>query len=231
MTRADRAARALFSVAFPIVMTAMIVVLDLVFRGAHYVRLSTLVAVTILSGVASMIIIETVKRLLPVRAWYQKPLVTRFMPTTADPVAMTGARLRRYAGGVGSVYNLPTEQMIAQVAARRRLEQEIVARNAAASATPAGAIAPAEPDVSDLDHEQDDAQLFNQIHVLVAGRWRHYVRTTAVWLSGAVALLLTSIHVSGIPDSRSLPIAALIFGGFVAWFARDITAVVERNRR
>jgi hypothetical protein len=79
--------------------------------------------------------------------------------------------------------------------------------------------------------EQRDALELDRLHALIAGRWRHYVRSTAAWLSGAIALLLTSIHVSGIPDSRSIPISALVFGGFVAWFARDVTAVVERWRK
>lgn len=61
-------------------------------------------------------------------------------------------------------------------------------------------------------------------------RWRNYVRSTAMWLSGLFGIaIVEASRVTG-PDRGLDILAALLVGGFFSWFARDITASIERLR-
>jgi hypothetical protein len=70
----------------------------------------------------------------------------------------------------------------------------------------------------------------DQLQVSIGHRWRRYVRSAAVGLSGLIGIAI--VEASEVPTrQRGLDIlAALLVGGFVAWFARDVAALVERLR-
>jgi hypothetical protein len=54
---------------------------------------------------------------------------------------------------------------------------------------------------------------------------------TASWLSPLVALLTALSDQPNGVHCATFVLAALVFGGFIAWLARDLTAVVERSRQ
>jgi hypothetical protein len=69
------------------------------------------------------------------------------------------------------------------------------------------------------------------LQISVGERWRRYVRSTAVWVSGVVAILLIRYGDFAQASRPTFILTALLLGGVVAWFARDVSAGVERWRR
>jgi hypothetical protein len=73
-------------------------------------------------------------------------------------------------------------------------------------------------------------QRLNLLHVALKERWRRYVRLAAVIVAGSTGLIVISLSPLG-PGPKLVAIgAALMWGGFFAWFARDLVALVERRR-
>jgi hypothetical protein len=89
------------------------------------------------------------------------------------------------------------------------------------------------PERAELVSEVGDqiSSAIDQLQIRLAGRWRHYLRVTAWWLAGVVALLLALLAPGLGVDSAVYVLAALALGGFFAWLARDVTAAVEGLRR
>jgi hypothetical protein len=71
------------------------------------------------------------------------------------------------------------------------------------------------------------------IHVDIGGRWRRTVRATASLTSALLALAVVYLTHTKEPASIVLAfvIIAFMFGGFFAWFSRDVVAAIERLRR
>jgi hypothetical protein len=86
------------------------------------------------------------------------------------------------------------------------------------------------PDVSRAA-ERVMSRFLEQLQIRVGNRWRHYVRASAAWVSGSLGLAVAAWAPPDVLVSSATPIAALLGGGFLAWFARDLTAAVERWRR
>jgi len=73
-------------------------------------------------------------------------------------------------------------------------------------------------------------QHLNLVHVDLKERWRRRVRVVAVTVAGSTGLLTMSLSTLGPTAKISTIVAAMIWGGFFAWFARDVVALVERRR-
>jgi hypothetical protein len=69
------------------------------------------------------------------------------------------------------------------------------------------------------------------LQISVGERWRRYVRSTAVWVSGAVGVLLTRYGDFTEASRPTFILTALFLGGAVAWSARDVSAGLEKWRR
>lgn len=275
-------ARQLFSGLLPAVFAGYILLVALValpvLHPAGPVPLARFVGSVLFSAVAAMALLETVKRLLPLRGAYNRRQVAvwlrerypeqgavcmgqliramdldepiRRQLESTDPqldliVGRAWERVGFLGPGLGGVFNLPAEQFSAQVAAAAeravrdpaRYQELLLAlcvgmdRDALAGLYPGG-----EPDdvrrreaVADVEYRI--ATAIDQLQIRLAGRWRHYLQATAWWLTGLVALLLALIDRTPAVHSATLVVVALLFGGFFAWLARDVSAVVERLRR
>ncbi len=196
-------------------------------------------------GLGSMILIQTAKHLFRLRGrfnWVQ----LRWPPG-----------LRLPGGGVGRLLDLPVEQLAGQIAAVADDAQTLPDRYRRLLADLTGAtdtgdglidrFVRARPrlmaaDGSDEDRQTEDREAVAEVHQRVqraldvlqaslSDTWKRAVRATASVLSGVLALLFALL--SGAPGGlrTSLMLAGLGFGGFFAWFARDIAAAVERLRR
>jgi len=165
--------------------------------------------------------------------------------------------LRLPGGGVGRLLDLPVEQLAGQIAAVADDAQTLPDRYRRLLADLTGAtdtgdglidrFVRARPrlmaaDGSDEDRQTEDREAVAEVHQRVqraldvlqaslSDTWKRAVRATASVLSGVLALLFALL--SGAPGGlrTSLMLAGLGFGGFFAWFARDIAAAIERRRR
>jgi hypothetical protein len=73
-------------------------------------------------------------------------------------------------------------------------------------------------------------QHLNLIHVRLKERWRRRVRIAAVAVAGLAGLLTVSLSNLGPAAKVSAVFAAVVWGGFFSWLARDIVALIERRR-
>jgi hypothetical protein len=73
-------------------------------------------------------------------------------------------------------------------------------------------------------------QHLNLIHVRLKERWRRRVRVVAVAVAGFAGLLIVSLSSLGPAAKGSAVFAAVVWGGFFSWLARDIAALIERRR-
>jgi hypothetical protein len=146
-----------------------------------------------------------------------------------------------FGRGVGGPFNLPAEQLTAQVAAAaERALQQPRGYDALIDALHPGARQRKRLDgegMADL-HREERAELaygvasaVDQLQIRLTGRWRQYVRVTAVWLAGLCALVFALVVRTPGLHSATFVLAALAFGGFFAWLARDVCAAIERLRR
>jgi len=210
-------------------------------------------------GFCAMVVVEAIKRLLPLRSWFQRRHVAQFLVERSGAekgFAAMGELVhelhladgeprvresehrdrdyfvelgrswatRRVVGraGVASVFNLPPEQLTGQIG-------QLVE-------VPLDEHPPAAPHLMRALATGDRPETavpvaIDQLHVILIGRWRHYLQATTWWLSGAVGLVVAMTHVVPSVNSGTQVMAALVLGGFFAWLTRDIVAAVERLRR
>lgn len=263
-TRSSIASR-VFAAAFPLAMALIVVVVALVLqtRGYRTISVGGAVLVALLSGLAAMVTVETVKRLLPLRGAYNSRQVGKWLTDrlNTDGAAMnqlvraigldsnespTGgvSRLRRVLrpGQFAEAFNLPVEQLSAQINAAI----ERVTRDPHAPADLLRTLCPgldptefeslqrgrstASPDtIATVAYNVSAA--IDQLQIHLAGQWRHYLQATSWWLAGAFGLLLAGYHIVPGVGPIAATVISLTAGGFIAWFARDLTAVIEGLRR
>jgi hypothetical protein len=242
-----RLVRRVFADAFAIVLAAAILVVALILSvsgTAHSgVIVSSAVAVALLSGLAAMVTVQTVKQLLPLRGWFNRKQVALWLAGREGPSedAMTlladgldnGGRSR-----FADVFNLPAEQLTAQIAmvTDQLIQQqrasapllEVLISAGLESRIDTETVASTEEIWSAVSFEVSAA--IDQLQIYLAGRWRHYLQLTSWWLAGGFGLALAASHVINV-NALAATIVALVAGGFVAWFARDLTAIAEGLRR
>lgn len=238
--------------AFPLSVTGVIIAIGLILQlrsGRADVPPSTmagqLIAVSAVAGLSSMATVQVVKSLFGLRGLYQQRQVKRWIEerpgadsgyaqflkalTPADP--QVGKRREpKY------LFDLPIEQLCAQVSTAADLAVESPTggfgdflQSLAGSPVPGGE-QPSGSSGEQILFSHSIRTGIDQLQVSVGHRWRTYIRATAVWLSGLIGLAI--VEASRPPArERGLDIlAAVLVGGFISWFARDITAVVERLR-
>jgi hypothetical protein len=274
----DKATRWLFAGTFPIAAAIAVIVLAVVTRrgGPSDASLSELLAFVASSGFGAMVLIETAKRLLPLRAAYNRrqvaawleernpgrgtvamgQLVQAMLLVSPKPADGDGsAREQTWevdlqlgrswssawadGSGVSGPFNLPAELLTAQVAAAaeralqspRRYEELLEGLAPFRSLTSKTKGSWADERISAPDAGWLISSAIDQLQIRLAGRWQHYLQATACWLAGAVGLVISSTDAIHGNQGRVHVIAALVFGGFLAWVFRDAVAALERLRR
>jgi hypothetical protein len=74
-------------------------------------------------------------------------------------------------------------------------------------------------------------QRLNLLHVTLKERWNRQVRMAALAVAGAFGFLAAVLADLGPGEQFAVVFAAAVWGGFFAWFVRDMAALVERRRR
>lgn len=206
--------------------------------------------VLLAAGFASMATIQVVKSLLGLRGLYQhRQIWLWFSDESPGPDGKPDDQAYRQllkalsmsrSESAAAIFDLPIEQLSAQISSAAdfaltkpdefkrflsRLTNEKSEKSVPAS--------PAEPKgtaISDLDLHYYVRAGIDSLQATVGYRWRNYVRTTAMWLSGLFGVVI--VEASSVPArERGLDVlASLVIGGFISWLARDITAAIERLR-
>lgn len=213
-------------------------------------------------GLLVMAVIQSVKDLLPVRRWFHQAFIRAWLGHKArDHAAAGGARVDPQAalddlvalattGDANALFDLPIEQLSAQVAAAASESLDFPTRHEAllrcltATADPhdvarvlqadAGeATQPDDPVVIDartrlLHHTQRSV---DALQIAAGYRWKWYMQLSSFALASAIAVL--AMATDGVDSSRAsaalyaLPLG--LAGGFVAPVARDFIAAWTRR--
>jgi hypothetical protein len=218
---------------------------DHTLKGRDTAHSGPLILTVLFSGIAAMAFIETMKRMLPLRAAFQRREVRDFIEREIffrEPVSdreddsnsehqqrqvdylkamkkTVDETFGRPPGtnwsSIDSAFNLPAEQLVAQIGA----SIDVLASDYSNHSS----------DAQGLGTFAGDTAILDRLQIRLAARWRHYIQATAIWLSGFIALAWSLVDAA---KSSAVPvIGALLFGGFVAWVSRDIVAVIEGWRR
>lgn len=213
---------------------------------------------SLMCGAASAATIEVLKRIFRLRGAYQRRQTIQWLQSRApSKEAFSEVSLELHSAmGTVRTFNLPIEQLAAQIGAAADIALSSPSRFPSLLACLADSSIPSSllnPDRNGLDlplhTEEDDPQRRNfvsetriefaqrvqsgvdQLQISVGERWRRYVQGTAVWLSGAFGIALSSTATSQSAVQPRHILAALIIGGPLAWILRDVAAVIERWRR
>jgi hypothetical protein len=165
--------------------------------------------------------------------------------------------------GVSGPFNLPTEQLVAQIsAALERCTQnpdqytallqafapgvdldrptdDVEPSGSGASSgkrrrrrrKPDGEPPASRPDSRRLDFAEESALTLDQLQTMMGGTWRAAVRAVACLLSGGFAAWAVGSNQFLEVNSNAYILTSLVLGGFLAWTARDVAAIIERLRR
>jgi hypothetical protein len=195
----------------------------------------------LLCGLASSATIELLKRVFSLRGLYQKRQTEVWLANRAgwgsEPfhhlLAVMG--LKRWSDAV-RVFNLPTEQLIAQISAATDV---LLARQSAKEPVNplidafAGKHGPPPENERDLTMflAQDIEVGIDHLQISLSERWRGYVQSAALWIAGAYGIALEQTADVAKGAGALYVLAALLIGGMIAWSVRDLAAVLERARR
>lgn len=204
--------------------------------GSAAAMFGALLLFSVTVGVAAMAVIETIKRLVPIRGLYQLKQMRSWLGRDAF------RDLVRALGGpspdeLRDMFNLPVEQLCAQISnaldlalATPRLHRDLVHRMASDSwYDEKESAAPDETRQFERNHSVRSA--LNVLQISVGQRWRWQVRMTAYWLSGLIGFLVVAFADVAPLAQKEFALAALAIGGFFSWLARDVAALLERLRR
>lgn len=205
------------------------------FGGNAAAMFGSLMLFSITVGVAAMAVIETLKRLIPIRGLYQLRQIQSWLGRSAflDLAHALGGPSERE---LLDMFNLPIEQICAQISnaldlalATPRLHRHLVSRMASDSWYDEEREESDETRQFERNHSVRSA--LNVLQISVGQRWRWQVRMTAYWMSGLLGLLVVAFADVAPLARKEFALAALAFGGFFAWLARDVAALLERLRR
>lgn len=220
--------------------------------------LGSVLLFSLAAGAGSMAVIQLAKQILGMRAFYQQYRVRRWLEGRGETATWKPAYedlIRALGYGKGkkrtlrgseerALFNLPVEQLAAQVSLAADLtlrypreygslldaltgQREDAERKPSASNGNAVASEATERDIR-LSYQVrggvDGLQLY------VGQGWRRTVRLAAVLISGLLGV--TWFRFLKIYPSLSVAyiLSALILGGFISWFLRDLVAIAERLR-
>lgn len=195
----------------------------------------------LLCGLASSATIEILKRVFSLRGLYQRRqtkvwLANRTYQGLEPFDELIDAMGLRRSSEATRVFNLPTEQLIAQVSAAtdvllaRQGPEHPPSRLVEALA---GRHGPSPEE--DRNHERFLAQRIevgvDQLQISLSERWRGYVQSAALWVAGVYGIALEQTADISEDAGSLFVLAALLVGGMIAWTVRDLSAVIERARR
>lgn len=205
--------------------------------------------VLVAAGFASMAVIQVAKSLLGLRGLYQQRQLWIWFGGRRGPAAYFELleALNLLGHSPWGIFDLPIEQLSAQISAAadfaltepgryQRFLASLIGSGTAipAPASPAPAAATKAPTVGpegdQTAHHYYVRASIDRLQATLGYRWRNYVRSTAMWLSGLFGIaIVEASRVTGLERGLDI-LAALLVGGFFSWLARDITASIERLR-
>jgi len=197
---------------------------------------------SLLSGLATYATIETLKRVFRVRGLYQRWQTERRLEAT-DPNAyqqlLDALGLRR--DDELRVFNLPTEQLTAQIGTAADLALTNP-RDLSGLVKGLGGPLPEELEAyvsaGNTKEPRNDLRLqlaqrmqlgIDRLQISLSEQWRRTIQGAALWISGIYGIGM--IHAAHLTDEPRYVFAAVLFGGPLAWLFRDFAAVIERARR
>lgn len=219
-----------------------------------------LIGVSAAAGVASMATLQVVKSLLGVRGLYQRRQLLGWFSRepfgdsgTAEFLKALGAVGTNDGQALRYLYDLPIELICAQVSGAadvalaeperfRAFLGSLAGEGAVSDAVTARKTGHESPGAQQTDSapaNEADAELrlshyvrtgIDKLQVSVGHRWRTYIRATAVWLSGLAGIAIVEVSHPPAQERGLYILSAVLVGGFISWFARDVVAAVERLR-
>ena len=210
-------------------------------------------------GVLSMAIIQTLKDMLPLRNWYQRAFLARWLAKKREAggaraeVAAAESDLIRLAtaGDDKAFYDIPIEQMCGQMGAAMQVVLDYPGRHGdllrlmaaladpedverlIASAQPAPGVQRAQEEVDARTRVTHHIQRAIDGFQIAAGyRWKLSLQIAAFVMSFLVTVLAVSVHGNASPGAGELPGILLVglVGGFLAPIARDLLSALQKLR-
>jgi hypothetical protein len=219
-----------------------------------------LIGVSVAAGIASMATLQVAKSLLGVRGLYQRRQVLGWFSREpfgdsgrTEFLSALGAAGTSDRQALHYLFDLPIELVCAQVSGAADIALSEPERfqaflgSLAGEGAVSGVVTARKPDDKSPDVPQKDSAPANRadaelqlshyvrtgidtLQVSVGYRWRTYIRATAVWLSGLVGIAIVEVSHPPAKERGLYILSAVLIGGFISWFARDVVAAVERLR-
>ena len=223
----------------------------------------------LLCGLSAFSTIEVIKRLTGIRGIYQLRQTMNWLEGRARDRPGRGARIPiglatrenlpaffelldamgvRGIAERNRVFNLPTEQLSAQInaaadgalvapdrypafmAALLGPKSDLLDAFKSQAANPPQRSSPEDEQASFLVAARARSAV-DHLQIKLAERWRSYLQGASMWIAGAWGIALTNAAGSSLSGQPRYIAAGLLLGGPFAWIARDLTAVIERSRR
>jgi hypothetical protein len=219
--RSKLAARRALPLAVGLGVVALIIINGVVGKGlsasSHSsLSASDLAAFCVLCAVATYAVIETAKRLLPVRQW----VLFGFTEWRRAESRMLTAALGP------ETLNAPVEVVVAQIASALEDPTNPLIPEALAGFAPELVQAWRADGPNSAARSQLD-----RIQINLGARWRRAVHTSSFVIAAAVASAgALSLHVNSDDVLRLITLGTIV-GAPGSWTVRDLTAIVERFRR
>jgi hypothetical protein len=216
-------------------------------------QVGDLLMFAVLCAFASFAAVEVLKRLFNLRGWYQLERTKSWFAERApehddrafeqlvDAIGISyGSR------DVGRLFNLPTEQLAAQVGVAADIalisrENPARADEQASSRTGYEALIAALAGTGregQADVTEDERYLaqrvrtgVDQLQITLGQDWRRAVQGAVMWIAGLFAIGLSYVADVGSEAHARYVLVALILGGVLAWSLRDLSRVIENARR
>jgi hypothetical protein len=190
-------------------------------------------------GVLAMAALEVLRRLIPLRGWFHRR-EHRDWFRQRELSSWFAELYRARPPHDLAWFDVPREQFIAQLASLAEIElaRHEFARSAAEPAGGRFAVRPKKstnkPSAANMEDAEARANIEIQLDAFEASlafRWQRMLRLSACALAGACGLVTATFSGADIGAVAVSTGAAFVFGGFFAWLARDLVAVVEGWRR
>lgn len=230
--------------------------------GSTAPQVGDLLGFAALCGLAAFATIEVVKRLASVRGRFQYESTRLWLAQRGDTKGkeqgeaerneetgeagdedsafdqlLRAIGVSRERGDVSRLFDLPTEQLAAQIGAAA--DAAISSRDSYRDLVRALA-GPSLDAPPHNDNQSDDRGLrlaqrvrvgVDQLQISLGEAWRRFVQGAALWVAGAYGISFAYAGDIGAASHGRFVLVALILGGVFAWIARDLSRVVENARR
>lgn len=218
-------------------------------KGSIAQQVRDLLWFALLCGIAASATIEVFKRVFQFRGRFQARETRTWLCERSqaedgydqllEAMGLSEGK-RRTSAAVLRVFNLPTEQLTAQISAAADVALSAPDRYskliAGLTGDAPGPEAPEQPEKSGIAEKsgivaQRVRAGVDQLQISLGERWRRQVQGAALWISAAFGILLIEGSAGHAGVEARYALAALLVGGLLAWTLRDVAAVIERSRR